>query len=156
MTVKSFPLAKLVLLAGLLTGLGAQAQTTGTNLETQASKTQNFAGELAKADLAKQGVTTPTKSQLDASTQNIQGMRTSGMGWGQIANSLGLNLGSVVSAANQNKHAVDAKQTKSEKTGPTGRDGSRDGNHGGGSGGSNGRGGGGGGGGNGGGGGGHK
>lgn len=115
---KSPPLAKLVLITALLTGVGAMAQTTSTstNLEAQASKTQNFAGKLAKADWAKKGVSLPSKTQLDASTQHIQGMRASGMGWGEIANSLGLRLGDVVSAANRNKHADDAKHPKSEKT----------------------------------------
>lgn len=142
MHVNSSPLAKLALLAGLLIGVGAGAQTTGTSLETRASNTQNFAGELAKADLAKKGVTTPTKSQLDASTQSIQGMRTSGMGWGQIANSLGLRLGDVVSTANREKHAEDSKHDESEKHSQAGRDdGRHDGNHGS-SGGSSGRGGG--------------
>jgi hypothetical protein len=146
MNVKSPPLAKLILLGALLTGCAAMAQTTSSNLETQASKTQNFAGELAKADLAKQGITTPNQGQLAASTQNIQGMRTSGMGWGAIANSLGLRLGEVVSAANRNKNADDAKPAKTEKSASknaqhAGREGSHDGNQSGGSGGNNGRGG---------------
>lgn len=142
MNAKSPPLAKLVLITALLTGVAAMAQTTSTstNLEAQASKTQNFAGELAKADWAKKGVSLPSKTQLDASTQHIQGLRASGMGWGEIANSLGLRLGDVVSAANRNKHADDAKHPKSEKTESqraehtehAGHDGSHDGNHGGG------------------------
>ena len=63
----------------------------------------------AKADLAKQGITNPTNAQLGAATSNVQGLRDSGMGWGAIANSLGLRLGDVVSDANQAKQAVLAR-----------------------------------------------
>lgn len=58
---------------------------------------------LAKYQLASQGITDPTAEQLQtalAGTGDQQGilqMRASGMGWGQIANSMGTKLGSVMS-----------------------------------------------------------
>ncbi|MFZ5512115.1 MAG: hypothetical protein ACOZCP_18880 [Pseudomonadota bacterium] len=70
---------------------------------------------LAQAQLAAQGITQPTPTQLEAAlmggtlvngtgtaaqTTQLQGvlqMRADGMGWGQIANSLGYKLGSVMS-----------------------------------------------------------
>lgn len=63
---------------------------------------------LARADLANQGITNPTPAQLQGAlvgttspngttTQGILQMRASGMGWGQIANSMGFKLGAVMS-----------------------------------------------------------
>lgn len=70
---------------------------------------------LARAELAGQGITRPTPQQLQTAlmggtttpgsgtsatttqTQGILQMRASGMGWGQIANSLGYKLGAVMS-----------------------------------------------------------
>jgi hypothetical protein len=54
---------------------------------------------IAQASLAKQGITAPTADQLTAAVAAVQTQRDSGMGWGAIANSLGLRLGSVVSEA---------------------------------------------------------
>lgn len=62
---------------------------------------QNFVIQLAKADLEKQGVAEPTTEQLALAASNVQALRDKGMGWGAIANSLGLRLGAVVSAANR-------------------------------------------------------
>ena len=61
---------------------------------------------LAQTQLASQGITNPTPAQLQgalvgstdgATTQGILQMRASGMGWGQIANSMGYKLGPVMS-----------------------------------------------------------
>ena len=65
---------------------------------------------LAKYQLASQGITQPTPEQLQTAlmgTPTISGtsssqtgilqMRASGMGWGQIANSMGVKLGAVMS-----------------------------------------------------------
>lgn len=60
---------------------------------------------LAQEQLASQGITNPTSAELQgalvgmpgSSTQGILQMRAAGMGWGQIANSLGVRLGAVVS-----------------------------------------------------------
>lgn len=64
---------------------------------------------LARTELAGQGITNPTPEQLQGAlmgtqatptqsgTQGILQMRASGMGWGQIANSMGVKLGAVMS-----------------------------------------------------------
>lgn len=67
---------------------------------------------LAKAQLASQGITNPTPTELQGAlmgttivgsngstttTQGILQMRASGMGWGKIANTMGFKLGSVMS-----------------------------------------------------------
>lgn len=63
---------------------------------------------LARAQLAAQGVGSPTPEQLQgvligttttdgSTTQGILQMRASGMGWGQIANSMDMKLGAVMS-----------------------------------------------------------
>lgn len=77
----------------------------------------NIALALAKADLTKQGITNPTPAQLAAalnggvvtgtkgstSMVGVLTQRQSGMGWGAIAKSMGVKLGSVVSASKTNK-----------------------------------------------------
>jgi uncharacterized membrane protein YgcG len=77
----------------------------------------NIALSLAKADLAKQGITNPTPAQLAAALnggvmttstttvtmKGILAQRESGMGWGQIANAMGVKLGSLVSASKTDK-----------------------------------------------------
>lgn len=95
------------------------APTTTTTTTTAAAPKQDFATNIAKADLAKQGIANPTSAELGMATANVQGLRDSGMGWGAIANSLGLRLGDVVSAANKAKKADDARvasTAKSQKT----------------------------------------
>ena len=94
--------------AALLGGTAAWAQTTTAPAPAPAttSPARSFSGEIAKADLAATGVTNPTDAQVSARTADVQGMRDSGMGWGQIANSLGLRLGDVVSAANRSQKAT--------------------------------------------------
>lgn len=74
----------------------------------------NISLALAQAELAAQGITAPTASQLEAalnggtvtlsdgSTADLQGilaLRSGGEGWGQIAQAMGVNLGSIVSAS---------------------------------------------------------
>ncbi len=65
------------------------------------ARQQEMALQLARANLSQQGITEPTTAQLALATSDVQALRDSGMGWGQIANSLGLRLGAVVSAANR-------------------------------------------------------
>jgi len=66
-----------------------------------AARQQEMALQLARANLSQQGISEPTTAQLALATSDVQAQRDSGMGWGQIANSLGLRLGAVVSAANR-------------------------------------------------------
>lgn len=74
----------------------------------------NISLALAQAELAAAGITSPTASQLEAALnggtvtlsdgstldmQGILGLRASGAGWGQVAKTLGLNLGAIVSSS---------------------------------------------------------
>lgn len=126
----------------------------------------NIALSLAKADLAKQGISNPTPAQLAAALNGgtittatgpvtlagVLAQRQAGLGWGQIAKVMGVKLGSVVSASKTDKAGAkagksaamgksQAKGGKSESTGKGGS-GSNSGGHGGGNSGGNGGGGG--------------
>jgi hypothetical protein len=50
---------------------------------------------LAEASLKQKGITNPTPAQLSAAIQGVTRMRADGMGWGQIANSMGFKLGEI-------------------------------------------------------------
>jgi hypothetical protein len=82
---------------------------------------------LARAELAAQGITNPTPQQLQGAltgttstsgtqTQGILQMRASGMGWGQIANSMGVKLGAVMSGHVPTAAATTASGTTSGTT----------------------------------------
>lgn len=112
-----------ITLSGAGTGTGGTSGgttggTTGGETATFTSPTKpmgygniRIAMSLAEAQLASQGVTNPTPTQLqgalmgtttgtgaDATTQQgILQMRASGMGWGKIANTMGFKLGPVMS-----------------------------------------------------------
>ena len=80
------------------------------------ARQQQMTLQLARADLNQQGIAEPTTAELALAASDVQALRDSGMGWGQIAHSLGLRLGSVVSAANRADKAervADASQTTS-------------------------------------------
>jgi uncharacterized membrane protein YgcG len=108
-------LIKVLVSAAMLADLGAHAVTTVETTQVQTAPKQDFVTLLAMADLNKQGITRPTKAQLAAEVKSIQAQRTSGMGWGAIADSRGLKLGEVVSEANRNIHADDDKRTDVDK-----------------------------------------
>ena len=142
--------------AALLGGVGVSAQTVTatvsvtdtTTTDAQISPSRSFTTDLAKAQLAKEGTAEPSETQLSDAEKSIQAMRDSGMGWGQFANALGLNLGAVVSAANRAqpaavKNAANANKPadsgqKSQGPAASGRSGNGGGNSGGNSGGSSG------------------
>ena len=104
----------------LVTGLRDGKEVTltrGTTTETFTPTTGKMgygnvdhALALAEASLRQQGITNPTPAQLEAAlmggtitlasgkTVELKGvlqMRASGMGWGQIANSMGFKLGDI-------------------------------------------------------------
>lgn len=105
-------LAACLMSAALLGSYGAWAQT---------SPSRSFTTELATAQLAKAGVTAPTAAELSTAETSIQAQRDAGMGWGQIANSLGLSLGAVVSAANRAEPATLNAANKAVATGTYGQ-----------------------------------
>ena len=91
----------------------------------------NIALSLAKADLARLGIANPTPAQLAAAlnggtitTANgtatmagILAQRQSGLGWGQIANAMGVNLGALVSASKTDKAGKKDESTESGSPG---------------------------------------
>lgn len=116
------PWAVCLISAALLGGLSVSAQTTSetqpvtetetvtdatTTTDPQTSPRRSFVTDLAKASLAKDDGTEP------ATEASIQEQRDAGMGWGQIANALGLKLGAVVSAANANKPTESGRNSQS-------------------------------------------
>ena len=93
---------------------GALTQTTITpTTKAMGYGEVNIALSLAKAELAKYGITDPTPQQLQtaldggtlttskgtATLNGVLAMRAQGKGWGQIANGLGYKLGDLVSAS---------------------------------------------------------
>lgn len=82
----------------------------------------NIALSLAKADLAKQGISNPTPAQLAAALNGgtittttgpvtmagVLAQRQAGLGWGQIAKTMGVKLGSIVSASKTAKAGAKA------------------------------------------------
>lgn len=109
--------------ASVTTATGVGAATTPPTTTTTMSKGQtNIATSLAKAQLTQYGITQPTPEQLSAAlnggkitvgtgtgtkTVQLQGVRTqraAGQGWGQIANGMGVKLGTVVSGMKSKHH----------------------------------------------------
>ncbi|MCE5233708.1 MAG: hypothetical protein ABFC67_12260 [Mizugakiibacter sp.] len=108
--------------------------TTGTTATTFQPATGNLGyGEvnislaLAKDELAKLGITDPTAAQIEAAlnggtitladggTTTLPGvltLRADGQGWGQIAKTLGVSLGAVVSASHTDKSQAGADHGK--------------------------------------------
>lgn len=118
---------------------GAQPVTTTTTI-TPATGKMGFGNvfislALAKQQLSQVGITQPTPTQLQAAlvggsittgtgatatTTNLQGiltMRSQHMGWGQIAQRLGVKLGSVVSGLKASNHGLVAQTTSSSGSG---------------------------------------
>lgn len=119
----------------------AAAQTVEPEASNPAA-TQKFTLDIAKAKLAADGTINPSGAQLATATSQVQAMRDAGMGWGAIANSLGLRLGDVVSNVNKQKHtepaetetAVSAKGSDNRGGHGSGRGGGNGGGNGGGGG----------------------
>lgn len=89
-----------------LTSGSGSTSTTTTIVNPTAGKTMGYGNVnivLAMADRMLSGMTNPTSSDLSKVLTNpdngILTLRTSGMGWGQIANTLGFKVGDVMKAA---------------------------------------------------------
>ncbi|WP_157538742.1 hypothetical protein [Hydrogenophaga flava] len=101
--------------ADVTVSVGTTPTPTPTAPTTSPSvRQQDFVMQLAKADLSKQGITEPTTEQLALAASNVQALRDKGLGWGAIANSLGLRFGAVVSAANRADQAEQAALRKAK------------------------------------------
>jgi guanyl-specific ribonuclease Sa len=127
------------LVTGLRTGTPVTLNSTGTTgtptTFTPATGKMgygniNIALSLAKTSLAQQGITNPTPAQLSAALNGgtlttpkgtvtmagVLSQRQTGMGWGQIAKSMGVKLGSVVSASKTDKAGTKSEQTAKAKS----------------------------------------
>lgn len=62
---------------------------------------------LSQASLAQAGNTAPTSQQLSTTINSVLEKRGSGMGWGQIAKDLDLNLGKVISSVKSGKDRLE-------------------------------------------------
>ena len=70
---------------------------------------------LTQASLEKQGITDPTPEQLKAALTSVLDQRAAGQGWGEIAHSLGFNLGELKSAQNRPERTERAQQARVER-----------------------------------------
>lgn len=70
---------------------------------------------LAEASLKQKGITNPTPAQLSAEIQGVLRMRADGMGWGQIANSMGFKLGDLKRADKVDRVAKTERPAKPER-----------------------------------------
>ncbi len=101
--IRAIALGSLLALTGAAPLL-AQTATPTTTAEPTAAELNNIGNEeilrlLALAKLAKDGFSAPTDLQLAEAKAGLTMQRTSGMGWGAIANAMGLRLGEVISTA---------------------------------------------------------
>lgn len=123
------------LVTGLRNGTSVTLASGGTSTTfTPATKPMGFGGvnialALAKTELQQLGITDPTPAQIQAAlnggtittptgTTTLAGvlqLRSEGKGWGQIANSLGLKLGEVVSASKTDKAMAHTSFGRPEK-----------------------------------------
>lgn len=62
---------------------------------------------LSQAALTQSGNTSPTSEQLSTTINGVLEKRSSGMGWGQIAKDLDLNLGKVISSIKSGKDRLE-------------------------------------------------
>lgn len=123
-----------VLLGSLSIPAAAQIESQPTPAPTstkQSKGTTDISVTLAKAELSKLGISNPTQAQLDAALnggtitkadgnvvplKGVMTQRDSGMGWGQIANAMGVKLGAVISAAKtaDKRDAADKKKATAQ------------------------------------------
>jgi len=70
---------------------------------------------LTQASLEKQGITNATPEQLKTALLGVLDQRAAGQGWGEIAHSLGFNLGEIKSAANRPERVQQARVERPER-----------------------------------------
>jgi hypothetical protein len=105
----------------MASGAGAQTRTANDTDQATAQndRQQDNAVMLAKAELSSKGITSENTSKvdyqraLDGATNSVLSQRSSGMGWGAIANKMGLNWGKVMSESkHESKESVNASREK--------------------------------------------
>lgn len=77
---------------------------------------------LTQAALSQRGNVTPTGTQFSAALNEVLAKRASGIGWGQIAKQLDLNLGKVISAVKSGNERLEASmKAKDAREKPAGK-----------------------------------
>ena len=109
----------------LVTGLregSVMKLTSGNTVTTIDPPTQKMgfgnvdnALALTQASLEKQGITNATPEQLKTALLGVLDQRAAGEGWGEIAHSLGLNLGEIKSAANRPERVQQARTERPDR-----------------------------------------
>jgi hypothetical protein len=70
---------------------------------------------LTEASLEKQGIANATPEQLKTALLGVLDQRAAGQGWGEIAHSLGFNLGELKSAQNRPEKTERVQQARAER-----------------------------------------
>src|ERR1051325_7287536 len=101
----------------LVTGLRDGSTVTTIDPPTQKMGFGNVDDALAltQASLEKRGIANATPEQLKAALLEVLNLRAAGEGWGEIAHSLGLNLGEIKSAANRPERVQQARAERPER-----------------------------------------
>jgi hypothetical protein len=109
----------------LVTGLrdGGVIKLTGSNTVTTIDPPTQKMGfgnvdnalVLTQASLEKQGITNATPEQLKIALLGVLDLRAAGQGWGEIAHSLGFNLGELKSAQNRPERTERLQQARAER-----------------------------------------
>lgn len=103
-------LCQSLVVAGCMIAVPAwAADANDAALPVVAAPYQGLVQQLAKASLARKGVTQPTDEQLVQAINGVKALRDQGLAWGQIAERLSLRLDDVVGLAHQADQAERAK-----------------------------------------------
>jgi hypothetical protein len=70
---------------------------------------------LTQASLEKQGIANATPEQLKTALLGVLDLRAAGQGWGEIAHSLGFNLGELKSAQSRPERTERVQQARAER-----------------------------------------
>lgn len=109
------------LVAGLRDGSVIKL-TSGNTITTIDPPTQKMgfgnvdnALALTQASLEKQGIANATPEQLKMALLGVLDLRAAGQGWGEIAHSLGFNLGELKSAQNRPERTERVQQARADR-----------------------------------------
>jgi len=109
------------LVSGLRDGTAIKL-TSGNTVTTIDPPTQKMgfgnidnALALTQASLEKRGISDATPEQLKIALMGVLDQRAAGQGWGEIAHSLGFNLGELKSAQNRSERTERVQQARAER-----------------------------------------
>src|SRR4051794_5003158 len=97
------------------TELAGSSQNSGPPTQKMGFGNVDNALALTQASLEKQGITNATPEQLKTTLVGVLDLRAAGQGWGEIAHSLGFNLGEVKSAQKGPERTERMQQARVER-----------------------------------------